>query len=204
MFWILKIIIPVVLSYFLGSVPFGFLVTKKIKGIDIRKFGSGNIGATNVVRVLGGKWGFIVFLMDFLKGVLPVGAAFYIFGDSPYSVDIAIISALAAIAGHNWPVFLKFRGGKGVATSIGAVTGLAFNLPLLRLPVVVTILVWVGIFLLFKTVGIASVVSAVSLSIFCFFMDAMPLQIRVLSLLIALFIVFRHLKNLKEFFQNKR
>jgi len=103
-------------AYFLGSVPFGYLIVRLVRGVDIRETGSGSIGATNVVRAMGKRWGILVFALDVAKGFLPALAGMRI--GSP---AVACCAGLAAVAGHNWPCFLAFRGGKGVATSCGVV-----------------------------------------------------------------------------------
>ena len=115
--------IPLILcAYLVGSVPFAYLITKAVRGIDIREVGSGNVGATNVGRALGRNWGILVFALDVLKGFLPALAALLShgcrIGESALPLGVAL-AGFAAVAGHNWPVFLKFRGGKGMATSCG-------------------------------------------------------------------------------------
>ena len=101
-------------AYFIGSVPFGYILARAVRGVDIRTVGSGNIGATNVGRIMGRGWGLFVFALDVLKGLLPA----YI-GKELGGPELAVLGGLAVIIGHNWPIFLGFRGGKGVATSCG-------------------------------------------------------------------------------------
>lgn len=204
MFWIIEIIILGIFSYLLGGIPFGFIAAKKIKGVDIRNFGSGNIGATNVGRVVGPKWGISVFILDFFKGTIPVCLVFYFLKEHPSVVLVSIFIVLLTVIGHNWPVFLNFKGGKGVATSIGAMVGLAINIPFVRLPVFISVLLWGIIFLVFRIVGIASVAAGVCFSISCFLISNVPAEIKVLSVLIAVFIIARHKKNLKEFFSKRK
>jgi len=147
-------------SYLLGSIPFGY-VAGKIRGIDIRKIGSGNIGATNVVRVLGKRYGYSVFFLDFLKGFGAVKISMSIATDARpewASPEIfGIFAAIASVIGHSFPVWLKFRGGKGVATSAGALFGL---IPLAAL---IGVLIWVLIFWFTRYVSVASVVAAATL-----------------------------------------
>lgn len=116
----------VLLAYLIGAVPFGFLIFYQVKGIDVRTVGSGNIGATNVGRNLGFRYFILVFLLDMLKGFLPTlllpRGVQALAGGVP--ADVSVFVALAAILGHNFPIYLKFRGGKGVATSLGAVLAL--------------------------------------------------------------------------------
>ena len=122
----LSLLYVILLSYLVGSFPTSLIVSKLAKGIDIRQHGSGNVGATNVVRVLGKKWGGIVFAIDFLKGWLPVilatqwSEAVHI---NPHSAPGAV-AALMALLGHSFPFWLGFRGGKGISTSAGIIVGL--------------------------------------------------------------------------------
>ena len=129
------------LSFFLGSIPFGYLVARSVKKIDIRKFGSGNIGATNVVRVVGKKWGILVFALDFLKGLIPPLAVNIFLTQSPNY--IFILAALLAVSGHIWTPFLRFKGGKGVATTVGATGGLSFVFANLWLVFLLSVVAWI-------------------------------------------------------------
>jgi len=117
----------VVAAYLIGAIPFGYLTAKGLKGVDIRTLGSGNIGATNVGRVLGFRFFCLVFLLDLAKGLLPT-LAFPLLAarltGRPAPPDLKVLVALATILGHNFPVYLKFKGGKGVATSLGAMFAL--------------------------------------------------------------------------------
>src|SRR5437016_10471650 len=128
-----------VVSYFIGSIPTGFLWTKA-RGIDIRTVGSGNIGATNVMRALGKGPGITVLVIDVLKGFVPV---FLVRGDT----RLQIVCCIAVIAGHNWTCWLKFKGGKGIATSAGAL------LAMLPLPLLCALGVWLVVFALSRYVS---------------------------------------------------
>jgi len=112
------------LSYFAGSIPFGFLIGKFFKGIDLRDHGSGNIGATNAGRVLGKKWGIVCLILDALKGLLPVAffPQCFFASDSPWLHHVTVLAGVMTIVGHMFPCWLGFRGGKGVATSLGVLT----------------------------------------------------------------------------------
>ena len=152
------------LAYLLGSIPFGLIVAKT-KGIDPRKAGSGNIGATNVGRLLGGKFFAIVFTLDLFKGLVPMLAAAGILarlmGTSRHYLaqDYALwlLVGFSAIAGHMFSVFLNFKGGKGVATSAGVILGL---FPYYTLPAMLAILSFVVVFKLTRYVSLASVIGS--------------------------------------------
>ena len=179
----LYLLLAAVIGYLLGSIPTGYLVGRA-RGIDVREHGSGNIGATNVVRVLGKGPGYFVFICDALKGLLAVRLGTYlttklqwmkmlggsgVAGPNPfvhaageiawYAAIAGIIAALACILGHNFPVWLRFRGGKGVATTVGALLGL---MPLAFLIVAV---VWSLTFYLLRYVSVASIAAATSLPV---------------------------------------
>ena len=125
-------IIVVILGYLLGSIPFGVLISKRKDGVDVRQYGSGKIGATNVLRTVGRKAAALVLGLDLLKGVLAVvfaglivGKSFLVIGDFALGMLVAqVMAALAAVAGHIWPVFLKFKGGRGVAPFFGGLIAL--------------------------------------------------------------------------------
>ena len=120
---VLSVIATVILSYLAGSIPFGFLIGK-MKGIDIREHGSGNIGATNVTRVVGKWWGKGCFFCDFLKSALPVTLVIFLCRKGCFADPWGLLPSLAAfcaVAGHIFPVWLKFKGGKGISTAAGAV-----------------------------------------------------------------------------------
>jgi len=189
-----------VLSYLLGSVPFGFLTAYLVKGIDIRKFGSGNIGATNVVRIVGKPWGILVFVLDFLKGLAaPAIAAYLIQGQANLTIMLA---AVLVVCGHNWTIFLKFKGGKGVATSLGALTALAFVFPQLWGALIVSLAVWVAVFRISKYVSLASL--AASAVFFMYTLAArLPLEIRLLAALLFVLITLRHKSNILSLLKKK-
>jgi acyl phosphate:glycerol-3-phosphate acyltransferase len=186
-------------SYLLGSIPFGY-VAGKIRGIDIRKIGSGNIGATNVVRVLGKRYGYSVFVLDFLKGFGAVKISISIATDARPewgSPEIfGILAAIASVIGHSFPLWLKFRGGKGVATAAGALFGL---MPVAAL---IAVIIWISIFWFTRYVSLASVVSAVALPLVILIMTRLN-QIRgnalfYSSLGIAVLVIWRHHSNLSR------
>jgi len=150
----------VVLSYLIGSIPWGYLFARS-KGIDIRQIGSGNIGAANVLRVMGKKWGYLVFLCDFFKGFLSVKlgsliAAFFLVN----LVLGSVIAAIACVLGHDYPIWLGFKGGKGIATLAGAVLVLFPPLVFVSFGVI-----WIAVFLIGRYTSLASISAAVALPI---------------------------------------
>ena len=150
------------MSYLLGSIPNGY-IAGKLSGIDVRKHGSGNIGATNVLRVLGKPWGFAVFFADAFKGFLAVRLALLAIAPSPglaaYSEFYAILAAAACITGHSFPVWLGFKGGKGVATSAGAIFGV------MPIAAIAIFFVWLFVFKTTRYVSVASVSAALALPV---------------------------------------
>lgn len=188
--------------YLLGSVPFGFIVGK-IKGVDIRTVGSKNVGSTNVTRVLGFKYGVITFLMDCLiKGTLPI-VVLYFLGERFYvsnGIDFRIIYGALSVVGHIYPVFLKFKGGKAVATGVGVIIGFS---PILGLSGIAFFFI-----ILFLT-GYASVGSIIATSLvgiglvfeIWLFRDANYSRYSfwlIFTFLIVFMIIFKHRKNIRN------
>jgi len=171
-------------SYFLGSIPFGYLVGK-VKGYDLRKKGSGNIGATNVFRVVGKKEGIFVFILDFLKGFLPV----LYFSD--ISVPAGILALLGAIIGHMTTPFLRFKGGKGVATGFGGIVAL------MPLPALIAFGVWGILVAITRRISVGSLAAALSLPILYFYLSRpMFKSVLYISVLIAILVFITHRKNI--------
>ncbi|MCF6313073.1 MAG: glycerol-3-phosphate 1-O-acyltransferase PlsY [Verrucomicrobiales bacterium] len=146
--------ILILTGYFIGSIPFGYLAGK-LRGIDIREHGSGNIGATNVLRTLGKSIGIPVLILDVLKGLLPVLIAQH-FSDQTM---IHILTAFATIMGHNYTLWLRFKGGKGIATSAGSL------IPLIAIPLAIAVLIWVILFFTTRYVSVASIGAALAIPI---------------------------------------
>ena len=182
-------------SYLLGSIPFGCLAGR-IRGIDIRKVGSGNIGATNVVRVLGKRYGYPVFVLDFLKGLGAVRIAMAVRPESTSPELVGALAAVSAVIGHSFPIWLKFRGGKGVATSAGALFGL------MPLATVIGAAIWILTFLLTRYVSVASVATAVALpfviAIMTWLNQTDGKALFYSSLCLAAVIIWRHHSNLSR------
>jgi glycerol-3-phosphate acyltransferase PlsY len=154
-------VLLVAASYFIGATPFGYLTARFVGRIDIRQHGSGNVGATNVGRVLGTRWGLLVFVLDLLKGLFPVGGLpLILFGpDGPERVHWQVGAGLATIAGHVFPCWLGFRGGKGVATALGVAACLA------AWPTAMAGAVFALVFLIWRIVSLASIVASLSFAV---------------------------------------
>ncbi|ARQ06828.1 glycerol-3-phosphate 1-O-acyltransferase PlsY [Macrococcoides canis] len=181
----MQIALLLVIAYLLGAIPTGLIVGKLFFNKDIRNFGSGNLGATNTFRVLGKNAGIFVTIFDVAKGVLP--AAFPILFD----LDIhGIWFGLAAIIGHVYPIYLKFKGGKAVATSAGVILGVN--------PIVFLIIAVIFFTLLFTTrmVSLTSILTSIGNFITTLFFDDIILKI--ISFLIMLIIIIRHHSNIKR------
>ncbi|MBC8206699.1 MAG: glycerol-3-phosphate 1-O-acyltransferase PlsY [Kiritimatiellales bacterium] len=175
------------LAYLIGSVPFGLLIAKT-QGKDIRSIGSGNIGATNVLRCLGKPLGITCFILDVLKGFLPAFLFPMVGSDS---AEFGILFGAAAILGHNFPVFLKFKGGKGVATSAGVLLGVA------PLAVGLGILCWVIVFLISGYVSLGSILAAL-IVILTGWTAGYGLTTAIALTLLGALAIYRHRSNIKR------
>jgi len=177
-----------VVGYIAGSCPTGYIAAKYIKGVDIRNFGSGNIGATNAGRLLGKNWAVAIALFDMLKGGIIVLFA-SLFTDS---VTVLALTGVAAVIGHNFPVWLNFHGGKGVATTFGVFAFYDFFNPL---PVLLGGCVW---YLVMKTTKYVSIASICGLFTTALLMPVfhMPWTYCIFALLLSLLSIYRHKSNL--------
>ena len=197
----MEAVIAVVCAYVLGAVPFGFVIGKLFGKIDIREHGSGNIGATNVSRVMGKKWWLPCFLLDMGKGLLPVAIASVLlkgrYDGLTYHL-VLIATSIAPVIGHNWTFFLGFKGGKGVATTLGAVLGLCLSMPYLRMPLLLAAATWGLLMLVFRLVSLGSISAGAVFMLFCVFSTDVPNEFKILAVFLALFIVIRHHKNFAE------
>lgn len=189
---ILWAILVAAAAYLLGAVPTGYLIVKAIKGEDIRETGSGNIGATNVKRVLGMKWFLIVLFLDALKGFIPALAAIMIFGDR--AAYMPVVAGLAAILGHTFTVFLNFKGGKGVATSLGVFLALA------PFSILTCLVLFVMFLLFFGYISLGSIAAAAMLPAFVFIYGegGYLYLVQALALAGAVFIIYKHKDNIKR------
>ena len=178
----------IILSYLIGAVPFGLLFGKMFSNVDVRSVGSGNIGATNVLRAAGKKAAVLTLLADCLKGALPVLAVRFMFQDD----TIAGLSGAAAVLGHNYPVYLAFKGGKGVATSFGVVLAVT---PLIGLVCLIT---WLIVALIWRYSSLSAIIAFALFPVFTFtaYRGSRPLGL--LSLFVFGMIYYRHRENIKR------
>lgn len=190
-------------GYLIGAIPFGYLIARA-RGVNIFEHGSGNIGATNVGRVLGRRVGILVFVLDFAKGAVPAAVGTVVasrLGDlSPLSAATGVLTGLAAILGHMFSPYLGFRGGKGVATGAGVVA------VLLPLPTVGALITWIGVLCGARNVALASIIAALGLCTFYFGLTPEPFADRHLAttafcLVAAALVVVRHRDNIKRLLQ---
>lgn len=189
-----NVLLIILLSYLLGSLPSAYLLARLIKGIDIRKHGSGNPGATNVFRTVGKTAGAMVFIIDLLKGFLAVYLTSRYFKGNTY---LCLLSAIAVISGHNWPVWLSFKGGKGVATGAGIVFALV---PISAAAGMIT---FFFLLLITKYVSISSIISSVVVSGVTWVIPSHPIIIKILISFICLVIIFRHRSNINRFIKGE-
>lgn len=191
--------IVALLAYLLGSIPAGY-IAGRIAGVDVRKVGSGNIGATNVTRVLGKRFGYPVFIVDFAKGLVAVTVGVTIAKSAqsiPQFIDsCGAIAAVFSVIGHSYPIWLGFKGGKGVATSLGSLFGLNW------VAAAVACVVWISVFQLTRYVSLSSIAAALALPVTIATMVFLKqLQTPILlyfAVLLAAIIVLRHRSNLSR------
>lgn len=193
---ILKAVLVIVISYLIGSIPFGFIVGKVGYGVDIRDKGSGNIGFTNIFRILGVFPGIVVLAGDVSKGVLAVLLARLFFPHPLTSlVDgvVVVLASMAVILGHNWSIYLKFSGGRGIATGLGV-------LLVLVNPYIVLILfsVWLLVLLVFRYVSLASISIAVLFPFLTLVFHSSNYPYILFSIVASLVVIFKHGSNIKR------
>ncbi|HZK25347.1 MAG TPA: glycerol-3-phosphate 1-O-acyltransferase PlsY [Oscillospiraceae bacterium] len=183
----MKTIMAFLAAYLIGSISFGYLAGKLIKGIDIRNFGSGNAGTTNIQRTLGTMPAIIVLLLDISKGLLVVWIARALTG----SEIVQMAAGVTAIVGHNWPLFFRFRGGRGIATSIGVLLGVA--------PLVLLIAASIGVSLIALTryVSLGSITGALAIPIIMIHFHLPPLYL-IFGAGIAMMAIWRHRENISR------
>jgi len=202
--------VAIIAAYLLGSIPFGIIIARAY-GKDLRSIGSGNIGATNVARALGRKWAYVCFLLDVLKGLGPMLITMFIVNrlstetqrEQAVFIWLWLAVGIAAILGHIFPLYLKFKGGKGVATSLGAALGLW---PYYTICALVAFGVWVVVVLIWRYVSLASIAASITFPAVLFiaillktswdFINLWPLLIAATA--IPLMVILRHRENIKR------
>ena len=185
----LNIALVSIVGYLLGAISFAVIVARS-QGVDILKYGSGNPGATNVTRALGSKFGNIVFACDALKGFVAAGWPLLWMGEA--GLQLGIIGLIASIIGHSFSVFLKFKGGKGVATTMG---GLVAIMPIVLL---IGVAAWAAIYFTIRMVAIASILFAVSLPISAYWLYGSGDPRLTLGVVLGVLIVLRHRSNISR------
>lgn len=180
----MSIILGIIVGYLIGSIPSALIAGKTIKGIDIREYGSGNMGAANAYRILGREAGTVVIAADVFKGIIPALIGLYIGG-----YTVALIAGIAAVIGHSYPVFARFKGGKGIATGAGA------YLVILPFGLLISLAVFLAVFLISGYVSLSSIIAVAVLAImsFVFYKGAF---VSIATLLICAFAIYRHRENI--------
>ena len=185
-----NVILFIVLAYLIGSIPTGFLIVKAKTGQDIRTIGSGSTGATNVKRVLGKKWFFIVMILDAIKGALPI-----LLARACHLADhlgiVETLCAVAVIIGHSKPIFLQFKGGKSVASGVGTILALNW------IAGIIIALIWGTITYISKYVSLGSII-ALGLSPFIMFFLKSPIGYVIYCAIAGVYIIYLHRENIKR------
>lgn len=187
----MELIIAIIIAYLIGSIPTGYIVVKLFTGQDIRTLGSGSTGATNVKRVMGKKWFFIVMLLDAFKGALPVILA-KIFATTFISIGLVpVLCAVFAILGHSKSIFLKFTGGKSVASGIGTILALNWQVGLMIAAI------WAIVTYISKYVSLGSII-ALSISPILMYLCKEPISYVIYCITGMIYIVYLHRENIKR------
>jgi|TARA_B100000315_G_scaffold43532_1_gene38472 glycerol-3-phosphate acyltransferase PlsY len=181
-----QIILILTLAYLLGSIPFSLIIARLLKGIDIRNHGSGNIGATNVLRTVGKREAAFALIADILKGVMPVLLAVFVLE----GVWIAA-TAVLVVLGHIFPIFAGFKGGKGVATSLGAL------IVIIPAGVIISLVLWLLVLAVFRYASLASILAAIALPVICWGLTT-PLAYTAAASINAVIIILKHTGNIKR------
>ncbi len=184
----MKIALIIISCYLLGSIPFGYIVGKLFKKVDIRELGSGNIGTTNAFRILGPPLASLVLIGDIGKGILSIYLVHFLNIDN---LLISTIAGLAVICGHDWSIFLGFKGGKGIATTFGVV--FALN-PIIS---ILAVIVWVVVMIITRYASLSSILAVISIMIFTILFKQ-PYEYIVLGAIIIILSIFKHKENIER------
>jgi len=192
------LIVGIICAYLIGAIPFAYIFTRLTKHRDIRQEGSRNVGATNVIRVAGKKIAFLVLILDILKGVIVVSllATFFLKVTAINQLNLRLIFASAAIIGHIWSVFLNFKGGKGVATTLGVCFGLSFYIAEFRFLILIAIISWFLLFIITRYVSVGSMSAVLSLPLTAA-LKGFDFEIVLFCIFIAVLVIFKHQENIK-------
>lgn len=205
----MKFVFLIIAAYLLGSVPFAMIIAKAY-GKDLRKIGSGNIGATNLSRAVGKKWAYFCFVLDTTKGLVPMLIVSKIISLPPTQTELllSLVVGCAAVAGHIFPIYIKFKGGKGVATSFGVALGLW---PYYTICALIALICWISSVLIWRYISLASIIAAISFPIALTtitilnktwqFQNLWPLFIA--SIIIPLMVIIKHHENVIRIIKGK-
>ncbi len=194
----------ILLSYLLGSIPTAFVLGRACRNIDLRQHGSGNLGATNAFRVLGPVIGTAVLLIDISKGTLAVILAHrFLDPGRPLATDLyACLCAITAVAGHNWTIFMRFKGGKGMATSLGVLIAFSLIVENFGIVMLLVMALWTLVFFASGIVSLASIVASIILPFLSIFF-ALPGTFIVFLTILSVFSLIRHKSNISRLLQKK-
>ena len=205
---IIKFVSVVVLGYLLGSIPFGYFLSRRQARVDVRQYGSGKTGATNVLRTAGRKWALLVATLDVLKGVLAVvfaglivGTDLLVVGNLGFGALVAqVLAALAAIVGHNWSVFLKFKGGRGVATFFGGLVALCPPAAIFGGEIII---IGAGLTKFVSLGSIAGAVGSYAILVPLTILNGFPVEYLFYALVGAVIILVMHRDNIRRLISGK-
>lgn len=188
---IIQIACVIIVAYIIGSIPTGYIIVKLFTGQDIRTIGSGSTGATNVKRVMGKKWFFIVMILDAVKGALPVVLAYFFTTAFKQIGLLPVLASIFAILGHSKSIFLKFTGGKSVASGVGTILALNWQAGLI-IAVIWGIITWIS-----KYVSLGSII-ALALSPIIMCLLKAPISYIIYTFIAAIYVIYLHRENIKR------
>jgi len=187
----------IIIGYLLGAIPFGVIISKLVRGIDVREYGSGSMGMTNVMRTVGAKAGLIVLILDLLKGSAAVALAWAIFHSPNHDMVHwgQMAGGVAAVIGHSWPVYIGFRGGRGISTAFGAILVISWPIGLICLAAFLLMVAIFRYISLGSISGASALVIAMVVSYTCY---SGPIAYLSFALVVAVIVIFRHRANIKR------